>query len=466
MFSSSEGACVFDRINNYVIENNMSGCLEDGVLVGFSGGPDSVMLLSFLYEYRRRFGHFNIAACHINHMIRGEDANLDEQLASRMAEELSIEFIVRRIDVPTLAKDNSIGIEECARNARYSTFADIIRGRNDIKYIATAHNIGDTVETALFNIIRGAGALGASGISPKRDNIIRPMLSVSKSDIFKLLDSFDIPYSIDKTNLSSDYTRNFIRNELLTRLGERFPSYERSVLRFTENMRDCYEYINSAARAFVLENSVIKNTDLLMLYPAVLSEVLSIMADERLTRDTVFRISALLEGDNFSYDLPKGRVFVCERGECRVADAAQLRPLDYRYELSLGLNEFKEFSSVIYISEQPIPKTYPNIYKIAIQDKIPFDIIYGVLFIRPRKVGDTIFYGGMTHKIKKMLCDRKVPNSKKDLIPIFCDDNGPILVPGYHSRDGENPSGRYLYVYILDRIEGGERRFLTGKDFL
>ena len=465
MFSSVEGGCVFDRINRYISENNMYGRILSGALVGFSGGPDSVMLLSYLYEMRQRGADFSIVACHINHMIRGAAADADEIAARAFADELGIEFISKSIDVPALSAELSLGTEECARNVRYSTFLDIIRGRNDINYILTAHNAGDNVETAIFNILRGAGALGASGINPIRGNVLRPMLSVSKSDIVSLLDRFEIPYSIDKTNLESEYTRNFIRNEVCKKLSERFPTYERSIFRFTENMRDCYEYIAEQAKAFISEHSVIRSTELSALNTALLSEVLSILSEERISRDTVIKIKSLLKSESFSYNLPGGRIFICERGVCTVSIGSEISKIDFRYDLKKGLNEFSEFSSVIYISDEPLPKTYTNIYKISIQERIPFDIIYGDVYVRSRAEGDTIYYNGITHKIKKMFCDRKIPNSKKSLIPIFCDDEGPLFVPGYHVRGDGGEAERYLYVYILDDEDRPQDRFFTGRDF-
>ncbi len=465
MFSSSEGSALFNRINRYANENNMHECFPEGILVGFSGGPDSVMLLSFLYEYRARNVDFRIAACHINHMIRGGEADADEASAKAFADALDIEFISRRIDIPTIARESSMGTEECARYARYSAFADIIQGRNDLNYIATAHNLGDNVETVLFNMLRGAGALGASGISPIRNNILRPMLSVSKPDVTALLDRYEIPYSVDKTNLESDYTRNFIRNEVLPKISEKFPAYEQSVSRFAENMRDCYELVRDVSDGFLSEHKVIKNTDLLSLNGAVFAEVLSTLSGDRISREAALKIRELLLGDNFTYSLPGEKMFTCERGVCSVSTASAIEKREYRYILKTGLNTFSDFSSAIYLSEAPLPNSYLNVYKISIQDRIPFDIIYGEIYIRPRQAGDTIYYNGMTHKIKKMLCDRKVPNSKKHLIPVFCDDNGPILLPGYHVRGDARSSDKYLYVYILDRIGDEGNRFFTGRDF-
>lgn len=463
-FASNEGRALFQRINQYITENNIDEYLPSGVLVGFSGGPDSVMLLSFLCEYRRRGADFKIVACHINHMLRGDDADMDERFSARFAESLGVEFISKRVDVTSLSKKLGMGVEEAAREARYSAFDEIIQGRKDIKYIATAHNMGDNFETAFFNILRGAGTLGASGIAPIRDNIVRPMLSVSKPDILSLLDKFGIEYCIDKTNLTTDYTRNFIRNEISPLLLKKFPSYEEAFLRFTENMRESYAFVSAQAKDFLKGRSILSNKELLSLPKALFSEVVCLFVGARLNRDTVGKLSLLLRSDNFSYDLPGCKRFLCERGVCKVVSNDEAI-CDYRYSLKLGFNEFSGFSSVIYISDEPLPKTYLNIYKISIQDRISSAIINGEMYIRPRKEGDTLYYGGMTHKIKKMLCDRKIPNSLKNFVPVFCDSDGPFYLPGYHARDLGVKSEKNLFVYILDRegLEGN--KFYTGKDF-
>jgi tRNA(Ile)-lysidine synthetase-like protein len=237
------------------------------------------------------------------------------------------------------------------------------------------------------------------------------------------------------------------------------------VARFSDNMRDCYELVYDTAKEFLSEHKVIISADLVTLNNAVFSEVLNMLSGERISRAVCVKIKELLSGDNFTYSLPGEKQFVCERGVCRVVAEVSLDAPRFRYPLTTGFNRFSEFSSVIYISDTPLPKTYSNIYKISIQEKIPFDIIYGELYIRSREDGDTIFYNGITHKIKEMFCDRKIPNSKKNLIPIFCDDKGTLLVPGYHARGDVANADKFIYVYILDETEDSRQRFLSGRDF-
>ena len=216
MFSSDSGVNIYNRIKATIESENMLSQIERGVLIGFSGGADSVLLLCFLAEYKKRSDtDFPILAVHINHGIRGEEALRDENFSRDFSNTLGVDFKSCSVDVPAICKAESIGLEEAARNVRYSVFNDLILSRNDISTIAVAHNSTDNAETVLMNILRGSGLSGVCGIKPVRDNIIRPLIKISKSEILSLLDESDIPYVTDSTNLSTDYSRNYVRNEIL-----------------------------------------------------------------------------------------------------------------------------------------------------------------------------------------------------------------------------------------------------------
>ena len=184
LFETEDGKLIYEAAYGIVKKYDMLPMISEGVLVGFSGGPDSVMLLCFLLELRRREAlDFKITCAHVNHGIREIEAERDEEFCISICKAFDTELIVEKHSVPALAQANGEGIEEAARNLRYSIFADIIRGRNNISAIAVAHNMNDNAETVLFNILRGSGANGAGGIRPVRDNIIRPLISVLKNDI-------------------------------------------------------------------------------------------------------------------------------------------------------------------------------------------------------------------------------------------------------------------------------------------
>ena len=470
LFLSEQGKDIYESAASAVREYGMLPLLSGGVLVGLSGGADSVMLLSFLVEYRRREAlDFPIFAVHINHGIRGEEADRDESFCLSLCSEIKIEIISRKYDVPLLAKSNKLGLEEAARNLRYSVFSEIISGRNDISCIAVAHNRSDNAETVIFNILRGCGSRGAGGIRPIRDNIIRPLINVGKEAILGALNYAEIPYVTDSTNLSSDYMRNYVRHEIMPRLNKLAENPEKMISRFAENMRSDDDFITATAEKFLAERSQVTNGDLKSLHYSVFVRVLAIMAEKMslgISSSIISDIYALLDNDNFSYSLIGRGKFVCERGICRIL-ANTDESFDYHFAIREGVTDLSPFDAQFLLSEESHEKTYLNVYKISIQANLSSAIISGELYLRPKKDGDTVFYGGMTHKLKKLFSDRKIPVSKRRLIPILCDDKGVVWIPGFGVRDDGVSKEERKDLYALLGITSLDNygRFLLGSEY-
>ena len=283
IFSSDIGKKIYEdallAISDFCMDSMMSG----GVLVGFSGGPDSVMLLCVMKRYfEQNKISAPLVACHVNHMIRGEEANRDEKFSRELAAELGVEFISYRRDVPSLARESALSLEEAARNVRYSIFEECIDGRQDLACVAVAHNATDNLETMIFNMFRGAGCRGISGIMPVRNRVIRPLIYVSKSDITEILNQYSIPYVIDSTNADTAYTRNYIRTEILPRLNRLAPSPERQAIRLSRNLREQIGYIEKEAENFIIQNESecgIPSVSLACLHSALFSEVLLMLGN-------------------------------------------------------------------------------------------------------------------------------------------------------------------------------------------
>lgn len=465
------GKDIYDVAESTVSEFSMNELIEGGVLVGLSGGADSVMLLCFLLEYRRRRGlDFSIVAAHINHGIRGDEADRDQRFCEELCKALGVELIVRGYCVPIIARSSKIGLEEAARIIRYSAFQMIIRGRNDIKSVAVAHNMSDNAETVVFNILRGSGARGASGISPVRDNIIRPLIKVSKVRIDSALSELGIPFVLDSTNLSNDYTRNYIRHEVIPSFEKITEDPEKMLTRFSDNMRSDDSFILEVAEKFLLDHEVIYNRDLKSLHYSVFVRVISLMAGKKgggISSKIAKDIFALLYKDNFSYSLIGNSVFLCERGVCSVAnDIGNVQ--NFCFEVREGVTDLSPLNAEFVLSREKVEKTYSNVYKISIQANLSSAIINGSLYLRPKKDGDTVYYGGMTHKLKKLFCDNKIPPSKRGLIPILCDDKGVVWVPGFGVRDDGVAKEDRQDVFVLIGIkkdEADETRLYLGSEF-
>lgn len=470
LFDSPRGKALFGTAVSTLEEFGMKKMVSEGVLVGLSGGADSVMLLLFLLEYRKRTDYFPILAVHINHSIRGESADNDEKFSRDLCKSLNVEFLSEKIDVPAIAKEMCLGIEECARNVRYNKFKDIISGRNDIRSIAVAHNADDNLETVLLNIFRGSGLRGACGIPPVRNNIFRPLLRVKKADILELLCSFDIVFVTDETNNETEYRRNYIRHEIVPKICNICDDPAAMVSRLSTNLRHDDEYISFAADNIIGEQKQIEARCLVGLHRAVLSRALIKLVKNNgadISSVSVDAIINLLSEDNFSWSLPGGATFVCERGLCSVRFAPDLWKFSYDFKITVGMTELEGFDSDFYLSNEKIDKTCLNVYKISIQADISSAIIVGDLYLRPRCDGDTIYYGGMTRKVKKLFSDHKIPNSFKDSIPLLCDDNGVVWVPGLGVRDDGNKSDSKLYVCLAigKGVELSEKRMRTVSEF-
>ena len=227
-----------------LIENN------DIVVLGVSGGPDSVFLLHALATLKEIIQKekgikYTLHVAHINHMIRKE-AGADAELARSLALHHGVDFHLLEVDVVSEAKRLKLGTEECGRNIRYEFFEQVANRVNGTK-IAVAHNAGDNAETIILNFIRGAGIKGLSGMDVKCNNIIRPILSISKEDILEYLDNNNIPYAIDKTNLENDYTRNKVRNDLIHKIENEYnPNIVNALNRMAQVNKLDYEIIQNA----------------------------------------------------------------------------------------------------------------------------------------------------------------------------------------------------------------------------
>jgi len=180
----------------------------------------------------------------MNHQIRGGDSDNDEKFAVETCEKYNIKIFTEHKNIPEIAKSSKKSVEEAARDERYDFFnrtADIIGG--NVK-VATAHTASDNTETVIFNLARGCGLIGLSGISPVNKNIIRPLLSCSKEDILDYCVKNNIEYVEDKTNADENYTRNFIRHNIASELKKRFNNSDENIFRTTEILRDVSDFLD------------------------------------------------------------------------------------------------------------------------------------------------------------------------------------------------------------------------------
>ena len=224
----------------------------DSVIVGLSGGADSCALLHYLCSLRDELS-LHIIAVHVNHMIRGEEAERDAAFAELFCKKLCVAFRLYRENIPALAAEKGIGLEQCGREVRYGIFEE--EAKRCGGKIATAHTLSDSVETVLFHIIRGCAVNGLKGIPAVRANIIRPLISCERSDIEAYCTKQHIDFVTDSTNLTTDYARNKIRLQILPLMRELNPSVSDAIGRLSESAAadDGFicEYADRAAEEFL-----------------------------------------------------------------------------------------------------------------------------------------------------------------------------------------------------------------------
>lgn len=229
---------VIDTIKKYnLIKEN------DSIVIGVSGGPDSICLLHILNEIKNEL-NFKIYVAHINHMIR-EEADEETEYVKEFCKNLGIECYIKRIDVVEIANNLKRGTEETGRQIRYEFFKEILEKTNSNK-IATAHNNNDKVETILMNILRGSGTSGLKGIEAIRDNMyIRPLINTSREEIEEYCETNKLEPKIDESNNENIYTRNKIRNIVIPYIKQEFnPNIIKTINRLSEVANEENEYLN------------------------------------------------------------------------------------------------------------------------------------------------------------------------------------------------------------------------------
>lgn len=218
---------------------------KDKIVLGVSGGPDSITMLDILRQIQEEFD-FEIVVAHINHMIRKE-AIQDEEYVKKYCEKNSIEFFVKRIDVMSVANNRKIGTEEAGRFVRYEFFDEILKQTESNK-IAIAHNKNDKVETIIMHLLRGSGLSGLKGIEPIRENVIRPLIECERKEIEKYCDENKLEPRIDKTNFENDYTRNKIRNIVIPYIEKELnPNIIETIDRLSEVVKKEDRYLEKVA---------------------------------------------------------------------------------------------------------------------------------------------------------------------------------------------------------------------------
>ena len=282
------------------------------IIVGLSGGADSVALLALLANVREILDT-TLVAVHIHHGIRGQEADRDARFSEEFAKKINVSFICKMVDAPGYAKNEGLTLEEAARVLRYRALEEVCESE-DADLIALAHHKDDQAETVLMNLLRGTGAAGLSGIRPKNGNRIRPLLFATKKEILGYLDMAGYEHVEDSTNQSSEHSRNRIRTEIMPIAEELYPGATDHIAALAEDMLVFRESAEKKAKAIVNDNRIIiseyKKQDDVTKHEMIKIALSAVIPGSKdVTRVHYTEIKNLIEGDGNtgkSVSLPLG----------------------------------------------------------------------------------------------------------------------------------------------------------------
>lgn len=409
--------------------NMLENC--DRIVVGLSGGADSVCLLSVLNSLKAEYG-FSLVAAHINHGIRGAEAQRDEESCKRLCESLDVPLEILHADIPTLSKQQGIGEEECGRIVRYDFFRSLAGERGKI---ATAHNLNDNAETLLLNLVRGAGSKGACGIPPVRDNIIRPLIETDRKSIETYCEENELQYVTDSTNLECEYSRNKIRIKVLPTLCEINQNAVGALSGFASRMREQEAFLESVVNEKYAQ--CVKNSEF---YEAEFS-ALDIFLKKRIAGRF---LSELSHGEVEAKHIDDFLRFVGSGKALVTASATEIVSRDGKifkkpeqaeqFSVDFSLDDKKVNLPFCEISvEKYDTKDLQNLNKDILDNLIDCDKISNTLILRSRKDGDKFTFSKrrVTKTVKKLFNEDKISPEVRNKMIILDSDGEVVWLSGY-----------------------------------
>lgn len=433
---------MYQRVKEYMKTHRMlTG--EDKVIVGVSGGADSICLLFMLLELKKEWA-FEITAVHVNHGLRGEAAKADEQYVKKICGEQHTELLVFREDVREYAKKHGLSEEEAGREVRRKCFLRVLESRKASR-IALAHHRNDNAETLLWNLCRGSGLKGMGGIAPENGVWIRPLLCLNRREIESYLEKRGISYCTDETNREDAYMRNRIRNHVIPYLEEYInPKSVEHMAECMEKLRRAEAYIERETERYLRECVRMEGDEKWILdkkrledvpeelKSGVIQELLCRVAGKRKDIGSVHveAVEELLERQvGKKADLPYGMEAVRTYEGIRFW---QKRTHFWQSESPEGDKgaEAEELFRMQVLERgeehQTIPqKTYTKWFD--------YDIINSAVKIRHREPGDYIVIdnAGNTQKIKQYFINAKIPREVRDKVWLVAEGQEILWIVGY-----------------------------------
>lgn len=468
---------MLEKVKRYVEKYKMLTS-EDRVIIGVSGGADSICLLLLLLELKKECG-FSLFAVHVNHGLRGENAKNDEDYVKTFCEQYHVPLEIYHMDVESIAKKRKQSTEEAGRNVRKECFMDAMEKYAGTK-IALAHHKNDNVETVLFRFARGTGLKGLRGIEPIRDCFIRPLLCLERKEIESYLKEKDVPYCTDETNASDVYARNLIRNQVIPHLEKGVNS------RAVEHMNRTMEYLGMVQDymeeqvALYEEACTVHLCDGILIdekkfakVPKVLQLLLvkniliSIAGMEKdLEEVHVLQILELFHKQtgrklDLPYAVSAKRVYEGVKLSHK-KEVSSTCDQDFSLDFTLDQGSFQlgEWRVEYQILEKG--KNIDTSFEKKHTKVFSYDIIKDNIHFRTRRPGDyiTIHPDGRTQKLKTYFINEKIPEEERDRILLVAEGNHILWIVGYRTSCAYYVTKETKQILKI-KVDKGER---NGRD--
>ncbi|MGM0438432.1 MAG: tRNA lysidine(34) synthetase TilS [Bacillota bacterium] len=467
---------VYDKFKNFINKEELI-FEKDRILLGVSGGPDSLTMLNLFLKLSSE-KNIEIAVFHLNHLFR-EEAKEEAQFVKKICSNYNIDFYLEEFDVSDFAEKNSLSSEQAARKIRLDFLFSYIEDL-DFDKISLAHNKDDLVETVFLNMFRGCSLSGLSGIEPKsyigKYKIIHPLLSISRDEIEGYCKKENLNPRYDKSNEETIYTRNKIRHNIIPYIEKEInPSLKDVIKRMAGIVKEEDDYLEELAKQN-FSNIVIeeKNDEIILDFNKFdsLDEVIK----RRIIFNTIYKLKEVKadiylkhyreikklftsNSTNKMIDLPD-KIKVKRLYEKLIIKRGKFEEKTQYYSKKFGLGSTVELPHNYKLKSEKV-KIYEGWEKDATKNKnclIDFDEINFPLKIRNRRPGDRFVPLGLngSKKIKDYFIDKKIKKSKRDKIPLVVDKNGLIIwIVGYHINEKVKITKKTNNILKLSLIKKG-----------
>lgn len=439
------------NFSDFIFRNHLFS-MESNILLAVSGGKDSVLMV---HLFKAAGFTFSIAHCNFN--LRGDESQRDESFVRMLASVVEVPFYLEQFDTKRYAAERKISTQMAARDLRYEWF-EAIRIQQGFDFIALAQHQDDGIETVLLNLTRGTGIAGLHGILPKRGNLIRPLLFLTRLQIDLIIEENSIDYVEDSSNSTLNYSRNKIRHQVLPVLKELNPNLERTfeqnIQRFRETEMVLQQVVNTLVKDLLIKKNAAVHLSI---------EVIKRLHPQKLLLFELLKPYGFTEPvlDNLIQGVNKqsGTIYYSNTHQA-IVDREDVIIVEIPTAEELKIHFIHPHDDRLMFLDQQIEITYTEIVQFEKELNKAFidtkKLIYP-LILRAKQEGDKFIPLGMKtyKKLSNFFIDQKVPLNEKNLVPILVNGNGEIIwIAGYRQDDRYKITGSTTGLAVFELTKG------------